>query len=61
MVEHLKCVAASAACALLLYGLAVFICLEPDVREWEAGSRALLVWFWLMGNIGLVKFGGSNG
>lgn len=61
MAELLKCAAASLLIAVALYGLAVFISLEPDVRKWEAVSRALMVWFWLMGSIGavgLVKLGG---
>lgn len=32
----------------LLWAMGAFISQEMDPANWETGSRALLVWFWLM-------------
>lgn len=50
----LKLIAALIALALLLYGLATFIAMNPDAREWGVSVRAFLAWCWLMGSIGAV-------
>lgn len=52
--KTLKLIAAPIAIALLLYGLATFITMIPDPREWDIAGRAVLAWLWLMGSIGAI-------